>query len=172
MPKNFVRKIFDHWVRNNRYRFQHTPHVIKSRKNGFVFQFTGVAPQLQGHINKWGNFEIMVYFQGKFWDIVTEFDVFPCRTIQGQYYCSACKDAYEKGIAKEVPLLCTSRQELWVQHSFEPFLQWANENLQSSHRLCLGEAKGESTWASIKTLKDAETGGWSFILPIIRSKNR
>jgi len=168
MPGNHVHKIFGQWIRSNRFRFQYPPKIIKKWKNGLDFQFVGAAPQLRGYINKRGDFGIWVYFQGWNWDSVMTFDVFPCRSRQGKYYCRDCKDAYDQGIPKETPLLYASRQELWTQHCFEPMLQWTNENLKPSRRLCLHGARGESTSASIKTQEEAETGGWgSIILPII-----
>lgn len=133
--------------------------------------FLGIIPEISGNISQWGDFGISVMFQGIFWDIVAEFDVSPYRTRQGEYCCSLCVDAYENGYAEEKPIYYSSRKKLWIQHCYEPFLKWANDNLNSSHCLCLQEIEGGGiTWAKIKTLEEAKVGSWKFIIPLVKDK--
>lgn len=166
MPRNFVRKNFDHWMRNNRHRFKHPPYVTKKWKNGFSFQFAGAAPQLIGHISKFGFFTINVIYKRMHWDIIMEFDVFSCRNSKGQYYCSECVDAYERGLYNKQPLLYSSKQELWSDHCFEPLLKWTKEKLQSSNRLHLISGEGY-THVLIKKRGDIKKSDCTYILPVV-----
>ena len=170
MPINFIRKTYDQWMKSNHHRFNHKPYIIKNRKNGFTFQFSDIIPELQGYIGKNGTFEIRVFFQVTFWDILTDFDVFASITRDGQFYCRFCKLTYDDGFSKNKPLLYDTKKELWEQHSYEPFLQWANENLYSSHYLCLYGEKDSCTAAYIKTKNEAVLGEWNLILPLIIDK--
>jgi hypothetical protein len=144
MPKNFVRKTFDRWLAHSAGRFRHPPRVVVSRKDYFVLQFAGITPAIKCVIKKEGMVEIYAIYQGKGWDILTDFDVSERRTSTGQYYCDLCTSLD----------MFASREALWVTHSFEPLLAWTNEHCHASQWLCLfGEPEG-STWAELKPVGD------------------
>jgi hypothetical protein len=167
MEIKFAPQIFHHWLQANYYRFKHPPRIIKICQDDLFFQFNGVTPMIQGYLNESGNFEIGVYFRGECWDIVAEFDVYPSRNSQGQYYCRECKRSYEQCLSREHPAFYSSIQKLWIEHSFEPFLRWANKNLQSCCRLCLGSGEGIGTWAAIKIHENIKADEWPLIFPVI-----
>lgn len=168
MPKNFVRRNFDYWMRSNRHRFRHQPFIAKNRRGYFTFHFQGITHVISGHISKHGFFEIRVVFQRIFWDIIMEFDVHPCTTRNGQYFCRSCQFGYEDGATDQPPALYSSREELWAKHSFEPFLQWTEINFRPENRLCLGQVDDRSgTWAAIKHKEDIDPDKWDYVLPVV-----
>src|SRR5919106_872657 len=87
---------------------------------------------------------IYIVYQGKTWDMLPDFDVFQRRTPTGHYYCDACT----------APELFPSRAALWIAHSFEPLLAWANDYLQASQWLCLFGEPEDSTWAELTPAED------------------
>ena len=93
-------------MKRNHHRFYHEPHITEKRKNGFTFQFSGIILELQRYIGKNVIFEIRVHFQDTFWNILTDFDVFPFHTRQGQFYCYFCN------YTQDEPLLYDSKREL------------------------------------------------------------
>ena len=137
MPKNFVRKTFDHWLCLNRKHFTHQPRIVLKRKNFFILQFSGIVPQIVCFISKWGCFEIRVEYQKECWDIIQEFDVFETRTPDGRYYCNLCLPEHKEQFS--------SRKELWEKHCFEELLKWTKENFKESYWLFLLRTNGSTT---------------------------
>jgi hypothetical protein len=142
MPKNVVRKTFNRWLTHSAGRFHHPPRVVASHREYFVLQFAGVTPAIRCYISK---HEVIVYaiYQREWWDGLAEFDVAERRTSTGQYYCHLCTS----------PEMFPSRAALWVTHSFEPLLAWANTHFQASQWLWLCRVGG-ATWAGLKPGED------------------
>jgi hypothetical protein len=46
MPKNFVRRTYEAWIRKHVGRFRYPPWIMESRKYGFTLRFLGLAPEL------------------------------------------------------------------------------------------------------------------------------
>jgi hypothetical protein len=188
MPKNFMRKTFDRWLAHSAGRFHHPPRVVVSRREYFVLQFAGVTPAIQCVVKKKGTvgvyrfqseessrlvFERHVYevdvgiyivYHGETWDMLPDFDVYQRRTSTGQYYCDACTPRE----------LFPSRAALWIAHSFEPFLTWANDHLQASQWLCLFGEPEDSTWAELKSREDMHASEAAnqlvYACPVVRGK--
>jgi hypothetical protein len=139
MPKNFVRKTFERWLARQHAAFTHPPYLVLQRKEYFLLRFAGLTPALQCYISTWGSIEIRVMYQRTLWDILTDFDISARRTGTGQYYCGLCTPRE----------MFPSREALWVQHSFAPFLAWTNEHLHTEQWLCLLGRTGVS-WAVLK----------------------
>lgn len=114
-----------------------------------------------------GRIEIHVFYQGEFWDIVQDFDISICRNSQGQYYCSDCQRAYDNGINRSKPILLDTKEKLLKIHSFNPLLEWANENFRLGKILCLGGRGDSSTWARIKEQDLVDENDWFFICPLV-----
>ena len=119
MPKTFVRRTYDAWIRKHAGRIQYPPWIVESRKNGFELRFGGLVPQLSFQIRqRWGSAELMIHDErGVYWDIVADFDVTEVRTPDGLYRCKWCQDG------PRYP----SRAALWEAHVFEPLLDWVNQ---------------------------------------------
>ena len=119
MPKNFVRRTYDAWIREHARRFRYPPWIVESRKNGFELRFVGLAPQLSFQIRqRSGTAELMIHDErGVYWDIVGDFDLGEVRTPDGLYRCEWCQDG----------ACYPSRAALWEAHVFEPLLDWVNQ---------------------------------------------
>jgi hypothetical protein len=64
MPKNFVRRTYDAWIREHARRFRYPPWIEESHKHGFAGRFLGLAPQLSFQIRQrrsWGSAELMIH---------------------------------------------------------------------------------------------------------------
>ena len=163
MPKNFVRKTFDRWLAHSTGRFYHPPRVVVSRREYFVLQFAGVTPAIRCAISQEGIVCIYASYQGEWWDALADFDVSERRTSTGQYYCHACTS----------PEMFSSRVALWVTHSFEPLLAWANTHFQASQWLLLCRYGG-ATWAGLKPREDMHaqeiTAHLVYACPVVRGR--
>jgi hypothetical protein len=72
----------------------------------------------------------------------------------GGYQCQLCLSDHP-----ESPELFPSREALWIDHLFEPFLKWVNEQLAPAHWLQIsGSSDGGITCAQlIQEESDQET---------------
>ncbi len=127
--------------------FNYPPLITKSRKNHFILQFQGITPCISCLFQNW---EIMVWvhYKGDCWDGLCGFDASVRRSSKDQYYCALCFPEYRK--------YYSSRQELWVKHSFEPFLEWANETFVSTNYLCLSQYGGDGGSTSARIVTESE----------------
>lgn len=146
MRKYLVLQTFKSWIAQNRSRFKYRPYLFLVRWNYFEFRFSGITPLIHGRISKNGNVEIPASYKGEFLDILTEFDVSKDHTLNGQYYCTERLE----------PEMFLSKDELWIRHSFEPLLEWINNEFNESRWLCLFESKGHSTRAVFMDAREAE----------------
>ncbi|MCD6526399.1 MAG: hypothetical protein J7K75_05380 [Desulfuromonas sp.] len=130
MPKNFIRKTYDRWIKKNHHRFLYRPWIAKSRKDAFVLMFDGLASELTCRIGKSGGSMFVHDSHGRYWDIISEFEVIEKRTVDGEYYCELCED-----FCSPSPRYVT-RTALWEEHIFEEMLAWVNE-IQPDIQVCL-----------------------------------
>ncbi|MBT4605762.1 MAG: hypothetical protein HOC52_02255 [Thiotrichales bacterium] len=144
MPKNFSRKIYDSWIGANIGRFRFPPRIVESRKQFFILQFDGIAPELSLTVHNDGQAIIFIHDRrGEYWDMITDFDVHEQRLPNGQYICLQCDN----------PRMYPSRTALWEDHTFEEMLVWINE-LTSNQYICLYGIPYETTWGAIKLEKE------------------
>lgn len=138
MPKNFVKKTFDRWIKINRDKFQFNPWISESRKTSFTLRFSGLASELTCTINKDGRAEIYIHDrQGRYWDIIRDFDIHEQRSLDGKYYCKSCKN----------PTYYPTRSLLWENHIFEAIRTWINE-LNTDTRICFYGIPEKSGWGA------------------------
>ncbi|MBF0121272.1 MAG: hypothetical protein HQK79_20755 [Desulfobacterales bacterium] len=106
------------------------PIFLEKCKSYFTLIFSAVVPEIVCLVNKYGTVEIRVYYKSEFWDIVWDFDVYERCDPKCKYYCNGCLPEYKKFYSR--------RQELWINHCFEPLLKWTNETFIPSKWLYLG----------------------------------
>ena len=138
MRQNNIFSYFRQWLEDSSERFYNKPILFDERKGRLCFRFEDAAPELIFTLCDNGNATVDVIYQNHFRDIVAEFDVMENKTGSGKYYCHGCKEKK----------LYSSRKHLFVEHVFEPLLDWVNANLNSSNWLCVFKAGG-AAWASI-----------------------
>jgi len=162
MPKAFFRKAFEHWLGQNRHRFQHPPRITLQRRDYLELHFQGVTPQIKGFISRNGT-SFHIWHAGHVIDMLNDIDIVERRRSDGRYYCELCMEPVDD---------YASRQELWEQHCFEPMLEWANAHFQPGQWLHIVVTGCGSSWASIRPRSDCNessmsnrfSGAWPVLL--------
>ncbi|MFZ4859723.1 MAG: hypothetical protein ACOYL3_25410 [Desulfuromonadaceae bacterium] len=105
-----------------------------------------ISPRIFTVISKGGGNFLQVSQNGQMWDGLIEFDAYYAKRPDGTYFCKFCKE----------PELFQSRQELLIRHSWEPMLEWMNNNFTERTWMCLYESDGGSTWVYLKQEDELE----------------
>jgi len=133
-------KTFKEWLAKNGHRFNHKFKVRHYKKRGILrLYFEDVTPEIHCSVNERIGVVVSVYFRRKFWDYLVDLDCAIRRAKSRKYYCGFCEE----------PKYYKTPQDLLIDHSFETFLEWVNDNITSSHVLELRESAGGSTEAII-----------------------
>lgn len=148
MPRNFACRVFETWLEMHVDRFRYPPIITQRRRDGLEMRFAGVSSLLKCFICRTGDMGIYVEYQGVVWDMLAEFDLCERRTSVGAYFCELCRE----------PKPYPSRKALWIGHSFEPLLEWANTKLRESQTLALYRWDGGSTYAELAGVVAHQTG--------------
>lgn len=147
MQRNQIQKIFNLWRTENWHRFIYPMYQAGKRRRGhYSMSFAGIAAGIRLHLGPSG-FEVWAHVQEgeSGGDGLVEFDLQERRhPATRQYYCGFCSDL----------VYYDTRRELWIRHSFEPFLEWMNENFRPGKWLCL---YGDSEWIwGVRILDESE----------------
>lgn len=138
MPKNFSRKTYDNWIRENHHRFKYSPFILESRKRCFTLGFKGLAPGICVTVCNHGHSELHILTRsGEDWDGLIDFSLAERKTYDGRYYCRLCI----------TPEYYSSRKELWEKHTFEPMLEWINK-LNEDQWIWLWGSEGKGGWGA------------------------
>jgi hypothetical protein len=154
MKKYFALKTFRRWLAREGHRFRHRPLIQFVRREYFILRFSGITPKISCIISKSGRVEIWARHRKECWDILSEFDVSERRNDYSQYLCQLCDMAFRNGDKPEPPEMFTSREELWIKHSFEPLLEWCNEHFQRGRILFFQGRESSYTYAVIKSQEE------------------
>lgn len=152
MPNNFIQKAFGLWLSRNRARFRFQPRIVKKIRNCIALRFAGISQKIGCVITSSG-LTIYVNHEGECWDIVADFGVSESRSSKG-YYCGLCEPEKRKFFA--------SREELWIEHCFEPMLEWTGRELNESRWVYLFATDG-ATWAEIREKDDCTLENKNFV---------
>lgn len=134
-------RLFLHWLKLNRARFQFEPQLLEISKRSIRGRFIGVTPAIKFILTQRG-IEVSVFWEGQCQDLIGEFDVAKRRSEKGYY---------NHLVMPEWIVYYPSRKALWIEESFEPFLNWCLNTLSSRRWLAIYKNSG-TTWA--KLLKD------------------
>ncbi|MFH1729808.1 MAG: hypothetical protein ABIA04_15455 [Pseudomonadota bacterium] len=129
MRKYYMQRTFVSWLKENRHNFKYQPIIFRQRWNYFLFKLHGITPKITVQVSKSGGFEVRVYHDNIFWDIIMDFDIHEKRSSIGEYYCDQCTPEHKR--------YYTSRQELFKEHTFKAFLDWINKHFTKENFLCL-----------------------------------
>ncbi|MEI6306631.1 MAG: hypothetical protein WCP33_07400 [Deltaproteobacteria bacterium] len=130
-PKN--RHLFLNWLRVNRNSFPFHLRVLEHRKTCIELNFVGVTSAIRVLFYPRSGIDIPVYWEGIHWDFLIDFDVIERRSEAG-YYCALCKPEFK--------VYYPTREELWIKHGFEQFLEWCNTKLENANWLELFDGDG------------------------------
>ncbi|MFZ4789355.1 MAG: hypothetical protein ACOYMW_00320 [Candidatus Competibacteraceae bacterium] len=145
MPTSFPQRLFNDWLAQNRSRFSHPPMAIHRRKDYLKFRFTGVDPSVWGQFTNWGSMVIGVDYWGECWDLVADLDIAPERLATGGYICQFCD--------VDTRTIYPSREAIWIEHGFEPLLEWCNQQFQADQWASVWGDEG-ATWVQLGPLLD------------------
>lgn len=134
-----IQKAFLCWYQENATRFKVPLRFARRTDNCLEFTFPGLHPFLSIALTH----EIGVHVTKRdvWWDALIFFEVYPKR-IGTQFQCSLCIHEARKNYA--------TRNALWCDHLFEPFLEWVNDTLVPARWLGIYGFLDEGwTWARL-----------------------
>jgi len=114
MPKNFSRKAFERWLRDNYESFKFKPRLIAASKRSFTLAFDGLDG-ITAEIRMYG--EVLYWGDGELLEPSPFVDMSEVRAHDGRYYCELC----------EPTVMFPSREALWEDHLFSHMLGWVNK---------------------------------------------
>jgi hypothetical protein len=141
MKQSSIIAAFAKWLDAHRERIP-APLVRTARKGDrWVYRFRGV-PFLRISVGD-GSFFAEVMYRRRYIDELLIVDVAePRRSKAGRWYCATCKAEGHAEYMKD-------RMTLLTNHTFEPFLDWCQEEIREDSLLVIEEEPGRWTSARI-----------------------
>ncbi len=141
LPRPRIQREFVHWFRENHGRFKTPVRVAKISAKLVELDFPGLPNNLSASLSPY-ELNVYVSWQGETWDMLSSLEASPFHAAEG-WKCRQC--VLESGDSAE---LFPSRESLWRDHLFEPFLRWVNEELAPARWLRVS-GTGGATWAEL-----------------------
>jgi hypothetical protein len=92
---------------------------------------------------------VLVEWNEECWDLLLSLDSAPRRGRTG-YFCEYCLDYFrDTNPGEEFTRIFPSREGVWADHLFEPFLKWVNDDLANAKWLGLFGNPEKATWAKL-----------------------
>jgi hypothetical protein len=142
-----IQRAFVRWFKRNNRRFAVPIRVSKATSKGMEFRFINYPDCLSVWLSRDG-LSVHVNWQ-EHWDMLLDIDV-GIKTTNDGYQCLFC--FHEGGMTS---VLFSSKEALWQDHIFEPFLEWVNEKLAPARWLQISGTAGGSTWTRLIKDKNA-----------------
>jgi len=143
LPRDCIQRAFLFWFKENHTRFEVPLSLTKITAKSMELRFHKYPDCLSVWLSN-DELRVHVEWQGEYWDALISLDAYPFHMPDG-YKCELCvPDCGESSV------LYPSREALWQDHLFDPFLKWVNEKLAPARWLqisCTGN-RG-STWAQL-----------------------
>jgi hypothetical protein len=138
-----IQKSFLSWLSVNHNKFLIPVKIGQRDKTLLEFSFEGITSHIRPALNLY-EIGLYVYHQKQIWD---SFEFLECRISSNftSYYCSMCK-----GEAAEPLRYFLTPEELWIDHIFEPLLEWVNTKLYPASWLPLYGNNRSSTFAELR----------------------
>ncbi len=142
-PRPRIQRAFLCWFIENQPRFIVPIRLTKFTANGIELHFHHYPDCLSIYLSS-HSLGVYVKWQDEHWDQLLDLSAESIHMPDG-YKCRLC--LYENG---DAATLYKSREALWLDHLFEPFLEWVNEKLAPAHWLKLSctDDRG-ATWAQL-----------------------
>lgn len=135
LPRRRIQRAFVFWFRENHGRFKTSVRVGKISARLVELHFPGHPDCLSACLLP-DELNVYVTWQGECWDLLRSFEASPFHTVEG-WKCKQC--VFEHSDSAR---FFTSRESLWQDHLFEPFLRWVNEELEPARWLQVSRTKG------------------------------
>lgn len=117
LPRLRYQRVFLQWFEHARGRLLVPIHIVPIRKDGIRFEVAGFSGCLHGTVKNDG-ISVRVHRQGEMIDYVWDNDCLVKRVREG-FYCGL--------VMPEFSAFYPTREALWIDHMFEPFLEWMND---------------------------------------------
>lgn len=142
-----IHKTFVDWYAQQGERFSVPLHYLKRTDRCLDLSFHGLNPAFSIFLT-W-EMGICVDWEAECLDCLTFFEAYPQHGVDG-YHCSQC-------IGEYALITYSSRECLWQEHIFEPFLQWINDYLVPARWLGLYSTDNKGcTWVKLLNEPDPE----------------
>lgn len=141
LPRRRIQRAFVCWFRENHGRFKTSVRVARISAGLVELHFPEHPDCLSACLSSY-DLNVYVTWQGEYWDMLSSLEASPFHTAEG-WKCRQCV-IENSDSAKLFP----SRESLWRDHLFEPFLRWVNEVLAPARWLRVSRTKG-ATWAEL-----------------------
>lgn len=125
LPHDCIQRVFLRWINENRIDFMVPIRLAGITAKGAKFHFYNF-PDCLSVLVSGNNLGVYVNWQGEPWDVLFDTDLYPNQTPDG-FKCTLCES--DEG---ESAALFPTREALWQDHLFEPFLRWVNEKLAAA----------------------------------------
>ena len=158
-PRPKIQRSFVRWFKENRHRFNVQIQITEISGKRVELRFPQYPDVLSVWLLRW-DLNVSVDWQGKNWDMLISLAAVPVATASG-YRCALCENT------------CTTwptRDALWQDELFEPFLKWVNERLAPATWLRLYGTKG-GTWAKLGNHENAPFGAGSHVMEFTLKPN-
>lgn len=143
LPRPRIQRAFVRWLNENQHCFMVPTRISKINAKGVELYFHNYPECLSVWLTS-NELSVHVEWQENYWDCLIDLDASPFHTLGG-YQCKRC--VHEGG--KQV-MVFPSREALWKDHLFEPFLKWVNEKLAPARWLQLSVIGDYGfTWAQL-----------------------
>ena len=123
---------FLNWIGSSKSRLQIQIEPRDCRRRFLEFGFKGITPALKALLDD-ENLLVSVDRRGECWDLIYASEI-SVRRHDGMYECGECTP--DQRTRYDTP------EALWIDHLFEPFLQWINEELSQAASLALYGSDG------------------------------
>ena len=132
-------RAFFRWYEANEHRFLIKLELLRRTDRSLEIGFSQMNLALGAWLSH-NEIQIVVSWAGTFWDFLRDFETFPKR-VPGGYVCDQCPADTRTTFA--------TRQALWHDEVFEPFLQWINGDLARASALSISGTAHDATWAKL-----------------------
>ena len=116
-----IQRAFFNWLHDNHSAFKHPLKIIRRTDHVIEMTFVGITPAVRA-IMTWC-IDIPAYKGVRCMDLLASFEAEPIRGKNG-YYCGLCPQEERGSYA--------SRDEIWRDEIFNPFLIWVNNQLATA----------------------------------------
>ena len=139
-------KIFREWFSENKHRFNRKCTIRGYKDRGYKrveIDFENVAKEIRCRVNEHLTLEITSVYDNGIIDFIVDFECAVRRGRNRKYYCVFC----------DSPTCYNTPKELVIEHTFERFLEYANEKFTINHVLKLEYRDG---WRASKIMSKKE----------------
>ncbi len=143
-----IQRAFFTWLIRNRHRLAFDL-LIEGRTDRFIeFSFVGINRAISAILNT-NEIVVLAELKGECWDLLMDWDSSPACGPTG-YFCGSCLDHFrDTNPGEEFTKFFPSREAVWADDIFEPFLRWVNEGLTNAKWLGIYGEWGHATWARL-----------------------